>query len=223
MLKLEYLQSKKAEKPEKIQGIYMDMVKNISDGILFSGYKITEERLCEKYKTSRTPIREVLRKLESDGLIEIVKNRGAFVTGFTRASYLDMLKERKALEKVALDLAMDRIKEEELELLEENSNFIRFYYNTRDLQTLSKVFRGFHQILYYSTYNSRLESRMNFLLDCSNRKDVLAGFYDGYLDDLFGYYTSIFACFKDKNKEKALALMDKLMDLLISYQTNNFI
>lgn len=219
MIKLDYLNYKSNEKQPVVEYVFEDMQKNIVDGILFSGFKLTEQQLCEKYKISRTPIREVLRKLETKGLIEIIKNRGAFVRGFSRVTYMDMLKERKLLERLCLDLAIDRIDSDEMELLEENNDFIQFYYQTQDYGTLAKVFKGFHQIIYYSTYNTRLDDQMNFYYSCSNRKDALNRFYEEYVDDLYVYYSSIFACFKDKNKEKALTLMDKIMDLYIAFQT----
>lgn len=219
MIELEYLNDKNRKKKEQIESIYSDMLKNIIDGNLFSGYKLTEQDLCEKYKVSRTIIRDVLHKLESNGIIEIIKNRGAFVIGFTKLSFMDMLEERRELEKLCVKYAIDRIQEEEYDMLEENIDFIQFYYNTRDIETLAKVFKGFHHIIYYSTYNHRLEEQMKFFYSSSNRRESLARFYEEYLDDLYIYYSSIFSCFKDKNKEKAQNLMEKIMNLYIAYQS----
>lgn len=221
MIRLDYLNYKDKEKKPVADQIYEDIAKGIVDGVLFSGYKITEQQLCDKYNISRTPIREVLRKLETNGLIEIVKNKGASVTGFSKSNYLDLLLERKSLELLCLGLAIDRIREPEYALLEENNGFIQFYYANEDLDTLAKVYKGFHQIIYYSTYNGRLIDRLNFCYQCSDRKDALHGFYERYKDDLYIYYSALFTCFKDKNKEKALALMEKIMDLFIAYQYEN--
>lgn len=221
MLRLEYLNYKEKEKKPIADVIYDDIAKNIIDGVLFSGYKITEQQLCDKYNISRTPIREVLRKLETNGLIEIVKNKGASVTGFSKSNYFDLLRERKALELLCLSLAMDRMGEDEFNLLEENNKFIQFYYTAEDVDTLDKVYKGFHQIIYYSTYNNRLIDRLNFCYQCSDRKGAIGGFCEKYMHDLYIYYSAIFTCFKDKNKEKALALMEKIMDLFIAYQYGN--
>ncbi len=221
MLRLDYLEYDEKIKKSAVESIYDDISKNIIDGFLFSGYKITEQQLASKYNISRTPIREVLRKLETNGLIEITKNKGASVTGFSKNSYMDLLLERKSLETLCLSLAMDRIKEQEMKLLVENNNFIQFYYSAEDTDALAKIYKGFHFILYYSIYNKRLTDRLKFYYQCSDRKDALHSFYEKYNNDLYIYYSAIFTCFRDKNKEKALALMEKIMDLFIAFQYNN--
>ena len=55
--------------------------KDILTGKLKAGQKLTEQELCREYEVSRTPVREALRQLETDGLVENILNRGAFVIG----------------------------------------------------------------------------------------------------------------------------------------------
>jgi DNA-binding GntR family transcriptional regulator len=52
---------------------------DILSGKLTDGSKLTEQTICDKYKVSRTPVREALSKLEVEGLIENIPNRGAFI------------------------------------------------------------------------------------------------------------------------------------------------
>ena len=72
--------------------------KDILTGKLKPGQKLTEQQLCKTYGVSRTPVREALRQLETDGLVENILNRGAFVVGMTEQDYEDMFELRKAYE-----------------------------------------------------------------------------------------------------------------------------
>ena len=63
---------------------------DILQGKLKPGEKLTEQRICQEYVVSRTPVREAFQKLENDGLIETIPNRGAFVVGVSDRDIADM-------------------------------------------------------------------------------------------------------------------------------------
>ena len=50
--------------------LFTAIQKDILSGKIKSGEKLTEQRICKQYDVSRTPVREALRQLEADGLIE---------------------------------------------------------------------------------------------------------------------------------------------------------
>ena len=89
--------------------------KDILTGKLKAGQKLTEQELCREYEVSRTPVREALRQLETDGLVENILNRGAFVIGMSEQDYEDMFEMRKIYEIQAVKWAIERITEEEME------------------------------------------------------------------------------------------------------------
>ena len=62
-------------------GVLAKLQEDILTGQMRPGEKIIEQRLCERYGASRTPVREALRQLELDGLVEYILNRGYFVIG----------------------------------------------------------------------------------------------------------------------------------------------
>jgi DNA-binding GntR family transcriptional regulator len=66
---------------------------------------LKEETLAEEFKVSRTPIRETLRQLEQDGLIELIPKRGARVFSFTADDIEEIFEIRKFLEPLAMDIA----------------------------------------------------------------------------------------------------------------------
>ena len=74
---------KQSNPPEKtnLDTVVVDKLRHrILTGTLASGTHISEQQVCKEYGVSRTPVREALCALAADGLIEMVPNRGAFVT-----------------------------------------------------------------------------------------------------------------------------------------------
>lgn len=80
----------------------------IRSGELPPGTRLLEMELSELLGVSRQPIREALRNLEREGLVEITPNRGAVIAGWTQQDILDLYDVRKALEPVAVRFAAER-------------------------------------------------------------------------------------------------------------------
>ena len=120
--------------------------KDILTGKLKPGQKLTEQQLCKTYGVSRTPVREALRQLETDGLVENILNRGAFVVGMTEQDYEDMFELRKAYEIQAVKWAIERITDEEMERLEETFEFMEFYTMRNDIDKMLTRIDGQHLV-----------------------------------------------------------------------------
>jgi DNA-binding GntR family transcriptional regulator len=77
----------------------------IVQGELAPGVKLNERVLCERLRTSRTPVREAIKYLASEGLVELLPNRGAIVTPITAVTVREMFELLGALEALAGELA----------------------------------------------------------------------------------------------------------------------
>ena len=77
----------------------------IIQGELAPGVKLNERVLCERLRTSRTPVREAIKYLASEGLVELLPNRGAIVTPVTPTTVREMFVVLGALEALAGELA----------------------------------------------------------------------------------------------------------------------
>jgi DNA-binding GntR family transcriptional regulator len=73
----------------------------IIEGALVPGTRINEVQLCQKLGVSRTPLREAIKSLSSEGLIELVSGRGALVKKFSRRDVQEMLEVLTSLEVLA--------------------------------------------------------------------------------------------------------------------------
>lgn len=77
----------------------------IIQGQLTAGEPLRQEQLASHFSVSRIPLREALRRLESEGWIEFLPNRGARVTGLSASQAREIYEIRASLERTALELA----------------------------------------------------------------------------------------------------------------------
>jgi DNA-binding GntR family transcriptional regulator len=87
----------------------------IIEGVLTPGMKLNERELCETLGISRTPLREALKVLAAEGLIEISPNRGAAVARMSEAEIREVFEVLSGLEAFSGQLACERISAQEIE------------------------------------------------------------------------------------------------------------
>lgn len=83
------------------------------------GQRLSEVELSTSLGISRSPLREALRTLANEGLVQIVSTKGIFVADFTAGQVLDLLEVREALDLLAVRLAAQRATPEQVEHLED--------------------------------------------------------------------------------------------------------
>ncbi len=86
-------------------------------GEIAVGSRLRQERLAAEFGVSRTPIREALRKLQADGIVELQPNRGAIVRGANAREIREAYEVRAELEGLAAELAATRIDDAQLQEL----------------------------------------------------------------------------------------------------------
>ena len=92
----------------------------ILTGELKPGERLMEIHLANKLGVSRTPIREAIRKLELEGLVTMIPRRGAEVAQITEKSMNDVLEVRRALDALCVELACERITQEDMGRLKQD-------------------------------------------------------------------------------------------------------
>ena len=96
------------------QQAYRELVDKIVSGAYPGGTKLTEEGLCREFGISRTPIREALLKLETEGMIEPLPKRGVRVRSLDADEVRELFSCRRELETLALRRAIGSIPADEL-------------------------------------------------------------------------------------------------------------
>jgi len=131
----------------------------ILDGRLEPGTRLKEEDLARELGTSRTPVREALLVLQTEGMIEALPNRGSVVRSHTREDLLDMYELRALLEGYATRRAAQRISAEDLERLHESCKRFAKLRRGGQLPELVRENLLFHNVILDAAGSERL-SRM---------------------------------------------------------------
>ncbi|MBQ8558831.1 MAG: GntR family transcriptional regulator [Tyzzerella sp.] len=133
----------------------------IRDDILKGRYEENEElresTLGKELGVSRTPVREALRQLELEGLVKIIPNKGAYVTGITGKDVSDIYIIRSLLEGLCARWATEHITEEQIDKLEEIILLSEYHVNKKKelAAQVTKLDSEFHEVLYEAS-NSRI-------------------------------------------------------------------
>ncbi len=112
------------DRPNLTEQVYEQLIDLLIRGELRPGDVITERRMAERLNASRTPIREALGRLESEGLVYKQPSRGVTVSPFSTEVFVEVLNVRLLLEAEAARLAAGRIPPERIELIREAINAI---------------------------------------------------------------------------------------------------
>lgn len=113
-------------------------------GKIPAGSRIVETDYAERMHISRTPLREALRKLERDGLVEYLPRRGVMVRTFTVADVDEIYTIRNALEMLTLPAVVANATEEDIRELREMLNVMDPLDRANDIEGVSPKARAFH-------------------------------------------------------------------------------
>lgn len=143
--------------------VFNTLRQEILTGKMKPGERLMEIHLANKLGVSRTPIREAIRKLELEGLVIMIPRKGAEVAQISWKSLKDVLEVRRALDVLAIELACERMTQEELESLYHACESFEEATKTKDTRKIAEADVAFHDIIVASTGNKRLIQLVNNL------------------------------------------------------------
>lgn len=136
--------------------VYRSLRGAILAGRLEPGERITEFELAAALKVSRTPLREALQRLESEGLVLSEPGRGTVVRGLTPTDLAEIYQIRRNLEGLAARLAAARITPAELEKLRSHLELMEFFTQRERWEDVIEQNIAFHSTVYSASGNRRL-------------------------------------------------------------------
>lgn len=168
--------------------------------------ELKEVAIGEEMGVSRTPVREALRQLELEGLVSIIPNRGAFVTGITRKDMQDIYAMRALLEGLCARWATEHISQKELEAMEETIFLSEFHASKNHAQQLTELDNQFHEILYEACGSKMLKHQLKDFHEyvMRVRRSVLSDNERGR--EAVKEHRRIMEAIRDKNADSAEAL-----------------
>ena len=124
---------------------------DILSGKYAVGSSLTELALSTEYGVSRTPIRAALVRLEEEGLVHLIPNKGAVVVGISNEDLADIYRMRMRLEGLAAALAAEKRSEEDARYLTEIVELAEFYIARGDAERLRDLDSDFHRAVYIAS------------------------------------------------------------------------
>ena len=142
--------------------VYEQVERDILSGAYQRGDTLTELKLSEQLQVSRTPVREALRRLEQDDLVES-RGKSIVVVGITQDDLIDILEVRSRLEGLATARCCRRITREELNELDEIVTLQEFYVARELPDKIVESDSRFHEAIYAACGSRTFEKQLTAL------------------------------------------------------------
>jgi len=190
----------------KVAGILRD---KITYGELAPGMRLTERILCEELKVSRTPLREALKTLASEGLVELLQNRGAMVTPMTLADTAQTFQVLSVLEGLAGELACAHADETTIAGLRELHERMRACHKRGDREGYFELNQAIHVRLFALSGNPVLVSTHDKLNLRLRRARYFANVSQSRWDSAMEEHDQIIEALEARNGKRLRALMEE--------------
>ena len=136
--------------------VFSQLQNDILNGLYQPGENLIETKLSEELGVSRTPIREAIRQLELEGLVQSIPNKGAIVKGISAKDIEDIYTIRMLIEGLAARWATEKITPGELKELKDAAELEEFYTRKNDLIHLLQLDSRFHDIIFKASKSKPL-------------------------------------------------------------------
>ncbi len=135
----------------KNEAVYETLRRDIIDGKLKPGEKIVISNLAKEFGFSEIPIREAIKKLESEGLLQVTPHVGTMVSKIDGKEAIEIYLIRIELESLAANLATPHLKEADLDFLENKIQEMESATDQRNYEKMGALNKDFHLRIYRAT------------------------------------------------------------------------
>ncbi len=181
-------------------------------GELAPAVKLNERVLCERLSTSRTPVREALKYLASEGLVELLPNRGAIVTPITAIAVRETFVVLGALETLAGELACANASDAEIAEIRALHYQMLAYHARGELASYFRCNQQIHLRLVESTGNAALANTYRALNAHVRRARYMANLSRKRWDDAMAEHQEILDALARRDSALLPALLRKHLD-----------
>ena len=194
--------------------VYDQLRKKIFEKTLTSGQRLPEVAIAKELQVSRTPVREALRRLENEGLVQIIPGWGACLASPTKQEIIDTYEVRGELEQMAVRKAARIITPLQLCRLQEQIDAERETFQQRNLESYLTINDNFHIIIADASGNGTLVSYIKNIL---SRTFVQMIFFESFFDfatnPSLEEHIAILEALKNHDEPQCLKLMQEHLRL----------
>lgn len=189
--------------------IYDHLRQAILDGRITPGERLVERDIAAQFNASRTPVREAVRKLESEGYVEYLARKGVVVRGFNIEQIEEIYSIRKELECLAVRNAITRISSEQIVELKKIVDELEREWEERSPRSTSQGLHDFDNVVFNAAAMPLLTSFLHTLRDSLQRFSRINLTSHPRRKDAVKEHKEILEAIIDKDAERAEKLVRK--------------
>ena len=192
----------------------------ILTGKLVPGERLMENQLADKLGVSRTPVREALRMLELENLVELVPRKGAQVLDMSEKDITNILEVRSALEGLATSVACKKMSKEDLQQLKNMEVDFEKAVADNDVERFVDIDEDFHDLIFAATENDKLISIFrNLRIQLYRYRMAQAKNNDTSMSTIVAHHRSIIRAIENHDSEEGASIAQGH----IKYQTESIL
>lgn len=189
--------------------IYDELKMSILTGKILPGTRLLEVELAERMGVSRTPVREAIRRLEKEGLVNIEPRHGAYAAKVSVEDMIEILEVRELMESMAAQLAAQRITDEQMEsLLQTEKEYLKAV-KSGDTEEMITLDAKFHKEVVEASHNRTLAQLIGPLQEIALRFRYMYYNDNTRAEKMPGEHEKIIKALSQRNGEAARKAAEK--------------
>jgi DNA-binding GntR family transcriptional regulator len=181
----------------------------ITGGELAPAEKIPEQRLCERFGVSRTPLREALKVLAKEGIVTLRPNRGAVVSALTLEELDEVFPVMGALEALSGEIACRHITDEEVAAISSLHKDMVHHWRKRELQPYFRLNQQIHESILEATRNETLKALYRSLAGRLMTARYIANMSPERWAEAVAEHEIILQCLSDRDGKKLAEILKR--------------
>jgi DNA-binding GntR family transcriptional regulator len=190
-----------------VERLFERMRNHIIEGRFAPGQRLVEADLTEQFKISRGPLREAVRRLAAEGLVDITHNRGARVKRLDHGEVISLYEVREVMEGLAARLAAERASASERKEIQASFDEMAQMLSGNNVRGYIALNSSFHALILKAARNETLQAAITRLQTPVLRLQFESMMTDEVVRESFEEHRGIVAALVSKNPDEAERLM----------------
>jgi DNA-binding GntR family transcriptional regulator len=192
--------------------VHESLRRTIISGVIPVGERIVEKEYAQRLNISRTPVREALRRLEREELVEYIPKIGVVVKRVTMEDVIEIYNIRNNLEVLAATAAMENITPEEISEIEKLLDLTEEKNKQGDVAEVIKLFGEFNSKIYQTSRMKRLAAMISKLNEYIQRFRNISISENARREKALMEHRQILKAIVDKNEEELKKIIKKHLE-----------
>lgn len=199
------------KKKNREEDVYKALRQDILSKKLYPNTQLVETAIAQKMGISRTPVRDAIKRLAYEGLVNIIPRKGAYIVCPTKEEFLQLFTCRLHLETKAVELAASQITDEEIQELEQLMHVEQDCFRRKSVEEYITINKQIHMTMVRACRNDYF---IKYIEELISKSDIYLIFYDNFLfkreEDVnsFKEHKKLLDALKNRDPKKSYSAME---------------